>query len=321
MLTIEGLAAAAGRFTATTVCIGAFDGVHLGHQALIDATVRDARAAGRSAVVLTFDRRPAEVTGAAEMPGYLTTPAQRARAIAERGVDALVVARFDEQLRATDPAPFAEEALAGMLSARAVVVGEGFRYGRGQSGDVETLRADGRRLGFRVVAVPPVVDGGGKVSSTRIRELVSRGEVGEAARLIGRPFALQGQVGTGQQLGRRLGYPTANLVPSFPQVTPADGVYACWSVWDGERRPAACGIGVRPTIGGGPRSIEAYIVGFDGDLYGRTLELEFVKRLRGEERFDTVDALREQMGRDVTATLEALGIVSTVAPTGEGASH
>ncbi|HSV74825.1 MAG TPA: bifunctional riboflavin kinase/FAD synthetase [Chthonomonadales bacterium] len=317
MLTLEGLASAEGRFTASTVCIGAFDGVHLGHQALINATVRDARAAGRSAVVLTFDRRPAEVVGVAEVPGYLTTPEQRARAFAACGADAMVVARFDEELRATSPERFAEAVLAGTLRAGAVVVGQGFRYGRRQAGDINSLRTAGRRLGYDVVAVRPVLYEGVKVSSTRIRDLILGGAVSEAARLLGRPFALAGQVVAGQRIGRRLGYPTANLQPSYRQVTPADGVYACWAVWGGTRLPAACGVGVRPTVGSGPRSIEAHVIGFDGDLYGCAMELEFVARLRGEQRFDSPDALARQIGHDVQAAIEALGAGMPAVPTTE----
>lgn len=283
----------------SSVAIGTFDGVHVGHRALIDIAVRDARANHRAAIVFTFDRRPADIIAPARAKGYLTTPGQREALIAARGVEHLVVAHFDQALRDMSPDSFLREVLAGPVGARTVMVGDGFRFGRNQAGGVDLLRESGTRHGFEVVVLPPVIVGDQKASSSRARHSVLSGDVAAAAAVLGRPFALAGAVVEGDRLGRTLGYPTANVEPGYPQVIPADGIYAVRVRFRGEVREGACSIGVRPTVGGRERRIEAFIFDFAGDLYGEEIEIAFVARLRDEVRFPSLEALVEQMGRDV----------------------
>ena len=305
---IESISAPVGPLS---VAVGTFDGVHVGHQTLIAAAVRDARSHERASAVFTFDRRPMDVIAPERAQGYLTTPAQRERAIAALGVDHLVVARFDTRLRETAPDGFVRDTLAGRLGARTVMVGEGFRFGRDQSGGVRVLRERGRDAGIDVVVLRPVMVGGQKASSSRARELVLAGNVAEAARVLGRPFALVGTVIEGDRIGRTLGYPTANLRVDFPQVIPAYGIYAVRVAHSGGTWPGAASIGIRPTIGGRERRIEAYLMDFDGDLYGQVLEVSFIERLRDELRFDSLEALVTQMGRDVA---EARALVAASDP-------
>ncbi|MDO9407079.1 bifunctional riboflavin kinase/FAD synthetase [Patulibacter sp.] len=274
-----------------TIALGTFDGVHLGHREVIaDADT-----------VVTFDPHPMAVLAPGRVPPQLTTMARRALLAGELGVEELVLVPFDAQVATQDAATFVQEVLVDRLGARCVRVGENFRFGRDARGTPALLQADER---FETVVVPVLRRDGDSVSSTRIRELVARGAVGEAAELLGSPFAVSGPVEHGEKRGRELGYPTANLVPPVGHALPAHGVYACRArLQDGSVRSAAVSIGIRPqfetTLG---VLVEAYLLDFSGDLYGQQLELEFVERLRGEERFDGVEALLEQMGRDVDDT-------------------
>jgi riboflavin kinase/FMN adenylyltransferase len=288
------------------VAIGTFDGVHLGHRALIRAAVEDSRALGCESVVFTFDRHPAELVSPESAPAYLASPRQQERLISELGADHLVVARFDAAMRDLPAEAFVDQVLVARLRAKSVHVGQGFRFGSERRGDESLLRRAGRARGFRVRPLAPVEADGGPVSSTRIRQLLGEGDVVAAARLLGRPFELDGVVVSGDRRGRLLGFPTANLAPAGRRVVPADGVYAV-RVRLGPSLPepgrpvlrGACSIGVRPTLGGTQRTIETYLFDFDGDLYGQELELAFVARLREERRFPTLDALTDQMRLDV----------------------
>ncbi|MCC6730660.1 MAG: bifunctional riboflavin kinase/FAD synthetase [Chthonomonadales bacterium] len=302
----DGIESVDPPLVATSVAIGTFDGVHLGHQALIGTAVADARANGRAAVVFTFDRHPAETITPGHTPGYLTTPARRAALIGELGADDLVVARFDEALRQMTAEDFVRQVLSGRLGARAVVAGQGFRFGRDQRGDDALLQSLGQRLGFEVRSVAPVLVDGERVSSTRVRQLVQEGSVERAARVLGRPYAIAGVVERGQRLGRRLGYPTANVRTTYPLVVPGDGVYATWALLGEARRPGACSVGLRPTVDGRSRVIEVFILDYSGDLYGRTVELQFVSRLREQRRFESLEALTEQMRLDVEQVARTL---------------
>jgi riboflavin kinase/FMN adenylyltransferase len=265
------------------VAVGEFDGVHLGHRAVI---------AG-SDTVLTFEPHPMAVIRPEAAPKLLTSLAVKAELIASLGVQELVVIPFDEAFASQSPRAFIDDVLTGRLQAEHVSVGENFRFGHRAEGDTAMLAAEPR---FATRVVPMVEADGEIVSSSHIRALVLAGDVSHARRFLGAPFALRGEVVRGDQRGRTLGFPTANLIPDEALVCPGHGVYAARA--DGA--PAAVNVGVRPTFGTG-RSvlIEAYLIGQDVDLYGHELTVEFLERLRGERRFDSPEALIEQMREDV----------------------
>ncbi len=276
-----------------SVAVGTFDGVHLGHREVIaDADT-----------VLTFDPHPVSVVAPQHTPKLLTTPARKTELIASLGVQEMVVIPFDAAFAARSADEFIDGVLVGALGAAKVAVGENFRFGHKAQGDPRLLGADRR---FDTTVHPLLEVDGEIVSSSHIRGLVLAGELAQANRLLGAPFQVCGEVVHGDRRGRELGFPTANLVPSDEYACPGHGVYAALtSGLAGGDRPVAVSIGVRPTFNTGRAElIEAYLLDFDGDLYGRTLCLEFVARLRGERRFDSADALVEQMRRDVLRTRE-----------------
>jgi len=277
-----------------SVAVGTFDGVHVGHREVIDG----------SDSVLTFEPHPVSVVAPQHTPKLLTTPERKAELIASLGVQEMIVIPFDADFASRTAAEFIDEVLVGALRATRVAIGENFRFGHKAQGDPRLLEADGR---FRTVVYPLLEVGGEIVSSSHIRGLLLAGEVSEANQLLGAPFELSGEVAHGDKRGRELGFPTANLIPDEAMVCPGHGVYACLA--DG--RPAAVSIGVRPTFKTGRGElIEAYILDFDEDIYGQTLRLEFLERLRGERRFDSPGALVEQMRLDVEQTraiAQALG--------------
>jgi riboflavin kinase/FMN adenylyltransferase len=290
----------------SAVAVGNFDGVHRGHQALVAAAVARAREAGGAAVVLTFDPHPARVLRPDAAPVALSTLAQKEELVTALGIDRLVALAFDERLAALSPAAFVREVLASMLGARHVVVGESFRFGHAREGDARTLEALGGREGFDVQVVPPVLHAGRPISSSRVREAIAAGDVGEAAQLLGRPYALDGRVVRGDGRGRTLGVPTANL-RADDQLLPARGVYAGRAlVPSGEWRTAVVNVGERPTFGGTGLVVEAHLVDFAGDLYDARVRLSFHARLRGEERFQSAQALVERIQADVRAARELL---------------
>jgi riboflavin kinase/FMN adenylyltransferase len=284
-----------------SVAVGNFDGVHRGHQALVAAAVARSRASGGSAVVLTFDPHPARVLRPQAAPAALTTLAQKEELVAALGIDRLVVVPFDARLAALSAEAFAREVLQQALVARHVVVGESFRFGRGREGDPRRLETLGASLGFAVEVVPPLVEGGRPISSSRVREAVERGDVGEARTLLGRDYFVDGEVVHGDGRGRTIGVPTANLAPA-EQILPAHGVYAArCQPGAGAWHAAAVNVGERPTFGGGRVRLEAHLVDFEGDLYGARLRVAFHERLRGEQRFESKDALVAQIRRDIEA--------------------
>ena len=296
------------------VAIGAFDGVHLGHQAVL-RLVRDlADARGLTSTVLTFDRHPAEVVRPGSAPKLLTTLDQKLELLEATGaVDECLVLAFDEA-RSKEPAEeFVSDLLAAVLGARLVVVGDDFHFGYRRHGDVPLLKRMGTELGFEVlglnlVASPGVEAGSGiPYSSTRARALLAEGDVEGAAAIIGRPHEVRGRVERGDARGRELGFPTANVAVPERLCLPADGVYVGTFIGeDGVERPAAISLGRRPTFyeESGMLLLEAHLLDFDGDLYGQEAKVRFLHRLRGQERFDSVDALIEQMDRDVLAARE-----------------
>jgi len=298
------------RWPAPAVAVGNFDGVHRGHQALVEAAIAEARARNGTAVVLTFEPHPARVLFPERAASLLMTLDQKAEVLARLDVDRLAVLEFTRELAGHTAEEFARDILLATLGARVVVVGSGFRFGRDRDGDAAELAALGRRLGFDVRVVDPVVYEGERVSSTRIREAIEAGAVDLAARLLGRDYFLDGAVTEGEGRGRTLGFPTAN-VNSENETLPGRGVYACWCrLLDeppegrsgGEGLPAAVNVGRRPTFDGERTTVEAHLLGFSGDIYGRRVRLEFVERLREERRFPGPLALREQIQADVALT-------------------
>lgn len=281
------------------VTIGVFDGVHRGHQALVARAVQRARETGLPAVVLTFDPHPSEVVRPGSHPPVLTPVRRKAEILERLGVDVLCVLPFTVELSRLLPAEFVHVALVERLHAATVVVGDNFRFGHKASGDVETLRTLGREFGFSTEGLPMLRDDDLTLSSTFVRSSIDAGEVGRAAEVLGRPHRIQGIVVRGEGRGRQLGYPTANVHSERHVAVPADGVYAGWAVLRGERLPAAVSVGTNPTFEGRKRTVEAFILDFDEDIYGCELAVEFVERIRGMEKFDSVEDLVEQMGRDV----------------------
>jgi riboflavin kinase/FMN adenylyltransferase len=288
------------------VALGTFDGVHVGHRALIAEVVERAHELGLCSSVATFDPMPLEVLRPGAAPPRLSTLDQRAALIAEQEPDELLVVRFDRALAALEPQQFVDQVLVRSMHAAWVVVGENFRFGHGAVGDAAALVALGERHGFGVSAVPLQRVDGERVSSSWIRELVSQGEVDHAARLLGRDPWLEGLVERGDARGRELGVPTANLAIDAASVRPARGVYAGFAMLaDGRRVPAAISVGWNPTFGEGrPITVEAHLLDFTGDLYDQELRLEFRRFLRHELRFDSVDELIAQMQLDIAQTRE-----------------
>jgi riboflavin kinase/FMN adenylyltransferase len=270
------------------LAVGTFDGVHLGHREVIRG----------ADTVVTFEPHPAAIVSPSGAPRLLTPLERKAELIAELGVEELVIIWFDDDFASRSAQRFVDDVLVGALSAEHVSVGENFRFGHKAAGDHAMLRADSR---FETRVVPLLEVDGEVVSSSHIRGLVMGGALEYADKLLGAPFMFSGEVLHGDERGRTLGFPTANLVPRDGYVVPGHGVYACRAYTpDGELHVAATNVGVRPMfVTGRGELIEAFLVDFEGDLYGAQLRLEFLKRLRGEKRFESVEALIEQMGRDV----------------------
>jgi riboflavin kinase/FMN adenylyltransferase len=289
----------------SAVALGIFDGVHLGHRAILGAAVADARARGVPSVACTFEPHPMEVLQPERAPLPITTLDERLTLVAECGVDEAVVLTFTRALAAVEPEAFVKDVLVDRLHALQVVVGFNHRFGRGARGDAALLRELGARLGFGVDVVPPLTVDGVPVSSTAIRTALARGDLDAAARMLGRPYTLPGKVVAGAGRGRTLGFPTANIAPDRP-VLVAPGVYACTIDVGGQQRRAVVNIGVRPTFGEEALAVEAYVLDFAGDLYGQTVRLVFVSRVREERRFPSVDALRAQIADDVETARKRL---------------
>jgi riboflavin kinase/FMN adenylyltransferase len=303
------------------VTIGVFDGVHRGHQRLIGRAVELAGKLGVPAVLLTFDPHPSEVVRPGSHPAQLTSLRRRAELVEELGVDVFCVLPFTIELSRLPAPEFVHELLVERLHVAAVVVGENFTFGHRAAGDLALLRTLGPRFGFLaegagVLVTDPdgavVGDGEVTVSSTYIRSCIDAGDVTAAAAALGRPHRLEGIVVRGDQRGRQLGYPTANLSVGRFAAVPADGVYACRFVHRGRLLPAAVSVGSNPTFSGRERRVEAYVLDLDEDLYGESAALDFLVKLRDMERFDSTAELIEQMGQDVAQTRR----LATPGPTG-----
>ena len=283
-------------------CVGTFDGVHLGHQAVIREAVAEARAKELPCVLVTFDRHPAAILAPARCPKALAGLQENLAAFRDLGVSATVVLPFDAELSRMSAERFLREILIGAVRACSLVVGHDFAMGNGREGNTGWLAS---RIPTAVVS-PFEIDGV-RVSSSAIRQKVAEGKMEDAARLLGRPFALSGVVVGGQKMGRQLGFPTANIARSFDQAVPAQGVYAGWLTSEHGKYMAATSIGVRPAVGGGAQTVEAYLLDYPGDsLYGVSVELELLHRLREERDFPSLEALTLQIQCDVDETRRVL---------------
>ncbi|WP_144712173.1 bifunctional riboflavin kinase/FAD synthetase [Curtobacterium pusillum] len=307
-------------FGPSAVTIGKFDGVHVGHRAVIAHLERAAHEDGLVSTVVTFDRHPLDVIDPQRVPPALTSIAQRRELLEAVGVDATLLLRFDHELQSKTPEAFVSEILVDTLHARLVFVGSDFRFGAKGAGDVALLRTLGEQHGFRVELIDDVdlvddvrPDGERRVSSTWIRELLGDGRVAEAARLLGREHAVRSVVVHGNERGRAMGYPTANLDPKCEGFVPADGVYAARVLHDGTVYPAAVSVGNNPTFEGVPaKQIEAHLLDVDIDLYGETIAVLFVSYVRGMVKFESMDELAAQMRQDDRDIRLLLGLPAVV---------
>ena len=298
---LDGGSAVPERFRGGIVALGNFDGFHKGHQAVVARAVHRARAEARPVLVATFDPHPVRHFKPDLPPFRLTTLDQRERLFAAAGADAMIVFRFDGALASVMAPDFVTDYLASRIGAAGVVTGEDFTFGKGRGGNVESLMFLGRASRMSVDAVAPVVEDGEAVSSSRIREALQAGDCDTAARLLTRPFAIEGVVEHGDKRGRALGYPTANI-PLANYLRPRFGVYAVRGrLEDGRLLDGAANLGTRPTFDPPKELLEPFFFDFDGDLYGATVEVELVAFLRDEARYDDLDALKEQMAADCDA--------------------
>ena len=285
----------------SAVMIGKFDGVHSGHRAVIGRLREVAADRGLAATVITFDRNPLEVLAPEKCPAALVSNRQKLSLLAETGIDATLMVTFDRTLADLPPEEFVHRILVDRLHAAAVLVGSDFRFGARGAGDVAMLRELGERYGFTVELIDDVrPEHGRRVSSTWIRELLAEGDVAHATQLLGHVPTVAGVVVHGAKRGRELGFPTANLSPESEGLIPADGVYAGWLTDGGTRYPAAISVGNNPTFEGVPqKQVEAYVLDEDLDLYGHTVEISFVERIRGMVAYAGIDPLIAQIGEDV----------------------
>lgn len=282
------------------VALGNFDGVHLGHRVVLRRAVEEARGRGIKSVAATFDPHPRSVLRPGFAPGLLSDIETRRRLLLDAGVDEVAVIPFDLELSKKSPEEFVEEVLIGRLGARVVVVGSNFRFGHRAAGDIGDLSRIMRANDGEAIGVPVRGSNGDEeISSTRIRELLGEGRVEDASRLLGRPYSVRGRVVEGDRRGRTIGFPTANVEPEKSVLVPARGVYACFAHVDGERRASCTNVGVAPTFGERESRVEAHIMDYEGDLYGRVVEVQFLRKIRGEKRFDGIEELVAQIGRDV----------------------
>lgn len=279
------------------VTVGAFDGLHRGHQALLSRTSELARARGCPAMMLTFEPMPREFLLPRSPPARLTNLRERVRLLTAMALEELCVLRFDSALRELAADDFARM-LGRTLEARHIVVGHDFRYGRGGEAAAESLIEAGRRYGFETEILPPIVDGAGRISSSAVREALAASDFTRAGRLLGRQYSMRGRVARGEQLGRTLGFPTANLRLKRRR-SPIDGIFAVKVLGvAGRAWPGVASLGTRPTVGGVEPWLETFLFDFSGDLYGREIEVEFVAKIRDEARFDTLDDLVVRMRED-----------------------
>jgi riboflavin kinase/FMN adenylyltransferase len=284
--------------------VGNFDGVHRGHASLLAELGRQARAVSGPAVALTFEPHPLQLLRPEQFMPVLTAVADRAQALMDSGAEHVVVLRTDRALLDLSAADFFQRVIRERLDARTLVEGSNFGFGRNREGNIATLTSLCQQAGLGMVVVPPLLAAGVPVSSSRVRSCLLRGAVREAADLLGRPYRLRGTVGTGQRRGQTIGFPTANL-EKIETVVPGDGVYAVRVHLDARSWPGAANIGPNPTFGEQARKVEAHLIGVAGDLYGQSLAVDFVDKLRDTRPFPSVAVLVEQLNRDIEAARAA----------------
>lgn len=283
----------------TVVTVGTFDGVHRGHQAVLREIEHRARSRGLRSVLVTFDRHPLTVVRPDEAPPLLTTPDEKKEILAQSGLDHVSFLPFTRSLSLYRPEEFVKLVLVDRFRVRELVIGYDHGFGRSRSGDVDTLRRSGRRWGFEVDVVDAVSVSGREISSTRIREAVAEGRMEDAARGLGRPYSIRGPVVQGMGRGQELGFPTANLQPpAGRKLLPTEGIYAVRASLDDEIREGLVHLGPRPTFAGSPPSLELYLLEFDRDIYGETVRVDFLTRLREVRSFGSAAELVEQMKED-----------------------
>jgi riboflavin kinase/FMN adenylyltransferase len=303
---VRGLHNLRPRHRGCVLTIGAFDGIHRGHQEMLRVLRERAREYDACAAVLSFEPTPREFLNRTAPPARLTRFRERFEVLAALGVDRFVCARFDDRMRQMSPEAFIDQVLVRGLGVRHVVVGHDFRFGRAHSGTVEMLRAAGAAHGFEVTEVPPFEIDGVRVSSSVIRQALDAGDMQLAAKYLGRPYRITGKVIAGQRLGRKLGYPTANL-RLHRRATPLAGIFAVRVSGAGlDKAAGVASLGTRPVVGGKELLLEAHVFGFAGDLYRRYVHVDFIARLRDELWFPSMDALVEQMHRDAAQAREIL---------------
>jgi riboflavin kinase / FMN adenylyltransferase len=291
----------------SVVALGAFDGIHLAHQKILGLAVERGKAIAAATLACTFDPHPLEILQPERAPAPITTLAERLDLIAALGIDATVIIPFTPEFSRIEAEVFVKDLLLGILRAREIVVGYNHTFGRGARGDTRLLETLAPRLGFTPHIVPPLTVGGVVVSSSAIREALRAGDMAEARRFLGRPYTVAGPVVSGAGRGRLLGFPTANLTPDRPLLIP-NGVYAGYARFNGgaSRHPTVLNVGYRPTFDGREHAVEAHVLDFTGDLYERRVEVALVARLRDERKFAGIEALREQIARDVEAARRVL---------------
>lgn len=294
----------------SVVTLGNFDGIHLGHQALIAGAVSDSKKLALPSVVLTFEPHPLSVLAPDRVPKLILAHKDKMQLLQSFGVDIVAVQHFDLSFAKVSAEDFVRDLLVRRLKAKKIWVGQDLRFGQGRRGDVEDLRRWGRELGFEVAVVEPVLIDGNRVSSSHIRALLSGGRVDEVKTMLGRYHFISGRVVEGHQRGKDLGFPTANL-SSRTEVLPGDGIYATLFHLGTRVLPSVSSVGLNPTFGAGPRTVESFIMGFDENIYGQAVQLSFVKRIRNEIKFSSVPDLIAQIRndvRDAEAILDGLGI-------------
>ncbi len=289
----------------TVLTVGVFDGVHLGHQRLIDYLKRQALSGDYLPGVVTFRSHPRLVLSPGTALHFLTSLDERIRLLKELGLELVVPLTFDRELANLTARQFLG-LLQGHLRMRGLVIGPDFALGKNREGDVNALHEIGKESGFWVEIVSPGMANGEVISSTAIRQALSRGDIAKVNRLLGRRFALTGRVIHGDERGKQLGYPTANLAMNKEQAIPGDGVYVTRTYLGHHAYPSVTNIGKRPTFGKGARTVEVYLIGFDGAVYGEEIKVEVVEKLRSEKHFATPEALKEQISRDVQAAVSIL---------------
>ena len=285
--------------------LGNFDGIHLGHQALLRRAVQDAKDLGGRSVVLTFEPHPLKILAPERAPRLILTHKDKMNLLQSFGVDAVIIQRFDSVFASVEAEVFVRDYLARRIGVRKMWVGKDLRFGKARKGRVEDLIRWGKEEGFEVGVIEPIELDGQRVSSSRIRALIERGEMREASEHLGRYHFISGRVASGHGRGRHLGYPTANIV-ARTEVLPLDGIYASIMQVDEQQWPCVTSVGLNPTFGEGPRTVESYIFDFAGDLYDQTVKLFFVQRIREEKKFPSAELLVEQIRQDVLSAQEIL---------------